>query len=283
MSVWEPWDADEEELAGLHVIRERIPPSMRPALTKWLYDRLHSGYSKTSPDIVNALQTALRLDVGFESGMVDTETLVMELEDRGDQVFLRAVDWLLSQFAPTYHGLPTEVRDLEWHLDTAMSGIEVVHGTDCYRLGLRLPEGVEVAEQIAVDAGPKIAGQHLATAIRQAQGLAPDTSTAMTEAIRAVEAAAGPVVIPKDGRQRLSMIVQALKNKPDWTLVLECRDDGVPDHHAVLIGMLETLVFAQRDRHAGEPPSPQQALAHVMLAATLVGWFSTGTVQMNDE
>ncbi|MGO4689468.1 hypothetical protein [Glaciibacter sp. 2TAF33] len=286
MSVWDPWDADEEELADLRVVRDRIPVTMRPALLDWVNKRLVGPYNSTASEVVNALQSGLRIHFGFDRGFVDTDILVDAIERQGDKTLLRVVDWLLGQFEkPTnpYYGEPAEVTDLEWHLDTAMSGVRVVSDAGVYRLGRRLPEGVEEAAQIAVDGGSKVAGEHLAKALRHVQSLEPDTSAAMTEAIKAVEAAAGPVVLPNSKRHRLSMIVQALKDKSDWTLVLERRDDGYPDHQAVLIGMIETLVFAQRDRHAGGPSSPQQAMAHAMLAATLVGWFSTGVVEMNDR
>jgi len=284
MSVWEPWDADEGELADLRVVRERIPDTMRPALLDWLYKRLHSSYSSTSSEVVNDLQSALRISLGFDRGAVNTDDLVNAIEARGDKTLLRVADWLVGQFErDPYNGTPQEVADIEWHLDTAMSGVRVASVDRGFRLALRLPEGVEEASQIAVDVGSRIAGQHLAKALRQVQSLDPDTSAAMTEAIRAVEAAAGPVVLPKDKRLQLSKIVQSLRDKPNWTLSLQRRDDGVPDHHAVLIGMMETLAFAQQDRHAGEAPTIQEAMAHAMLAATLVGWFSTGVVHMNER
>ena len=42
--------------------------------------------------------------------------------------------------------------------------------------------------------------------------------------------------------------------------------------------MLETLAFAQEDRHGGTPSDIAGAQAHVQLASVLVQWFSTGTV-----
>lgn len=284
MSVWDPWDADEDERADLRIVRDRIPDTMRPALLDWLHKRLHGSYGATAPEAVNALQSALRINLGFGRGRIATDQLVNALENSGDKTLLRVVDWLIGQFElDPYRGTPREVADVAWHFDMAMSGVQVVPLDNGFRLALRLPEGVEDILQIAVDEGPKIAGQHLAKALRQAQSLDPDTSAAMTESIRAVEAAAGPVVLPRDKRLQLSKIVQSLKDKSDWTLGLQCRDDGVPDHRAVLIGMMETLAFAQRDRHAGDAPTVQEALAHAMLAATLVGWFSTGIVRMNEQ
>jgi hypothetical protein len=63
--------------------------------------------------------------------------------------------------------------------------------------------------------------------------------------------------------------------------VLAQRDDGHPDHAVVLIGMLETLAFAEQHRHSGHGYSEAEAVGHVQLAATLVGWFSAGVVVRN--
>ena len=108
--------------------------------------------------------------------------------------------------------------------------------------------------------------------------MTPDTSKILREAIQAVEAAAGAVAIPKEGRPQLSKIVGALRDQKGWGLVLAQRD-GHPDHKAVLIGMLETLAFAQQHRHSGHGYSETEAVGHVQLAATLVGWFSAGVVR----
>lgn len=284
MNVWIPWDADEDEAAELSVVRENIPETMRPALLRWLHLRLLYSNGRTSPDVVNSLQTALRVDLELGDGHVPVGLAVDAIEARGNKFLLRVVDWFLGSFEPRrgMSGHDPAIADLSWHLDTAMSGIEVHGDWNGYRLRKRLPEGIEEAAQVAVTESPGVAGVHLAKAIREAQSMDPDTSLVMTEAIRAVEAAAGPVVLPNASRHRLSIIVQALKDKSAWSLVLERRDDGYPDHRAVLIGMLETLVFAQRDRHAGGPPSREQALAHALLAANLVGWFAAGAVQMNE-
>lgn len=284
MSVWEPWDADEDEIVDLRVIREAIPPTMRPALMTWMYERLTNGYARTTAPMINALQTALRIDLGLSEDFVETAFLVRRIESQGDKFVLRVVDFLLSAFETPngFNAPPGAVTALKWHLDTSMSSVQITSINRVYRLAHRLPDGVEEAMQVSIDAGAQNAGQHLAKAIRQAQSLEPDSSLIMTESIRAVESAAGPVVLPRDKQHRLGKIVQALKDKPGWTLVFDRRDDAVPDHRSVVIGMIETLAFAQRDRHAGAAPTSQQAMAHVMLAATLVGWFATGAVQMNE-
>ena len=206
-----------------------------------------------------------------------------EIERYGDQFLLRVVDLILS--VANYHegfSWPDNVETLRDYLDVSVAGICIVVRDDQFRLSTRLEAGVEEAMQAAIDRSEGYATQHLAKAVAESLTSEPDTSQVLTEGIRAVEAAAGKIVIPADKAPRLAKIVGALKEKQGWKLVFQQRDDGYPEHREVLIGMLETLVFAQQDRHSGAAPTPTEALGHVMLAATLVGWFSTGVVKMSD-
>ena len=279
--AWIPWDADETEQQELQVIREPIPDTMRPALEQWLHERLDSGYGVTDPTRIHALQSGLRIHIAVPRGRVETDVLVARIMDLGDKIVLRVVDFILSSFEerPSRADL-AKVADLDWHLSMAASGVQVTVRNEVHRLKRRLPEGVEEATQVSVDASNDIAGAHLAKALREMQSLEPDTAKVMTEGIRAVEAAAGAVVTPKDRKPSMGKIVGRLRDKEDWSLTLQTRDDGHPDHHAVVLGMLETLTFAEQHRHSGEPPSQTEAQAHALLAATLVGWFSTGAVVM---
>jgi hypothetical protein len=285
MRPWVPWDADEAEEEELNVVRDMVPDAMRPALLRWLYQQLESAYGYTNADLLNQIQSALRIRLSPGSdARIETDELVAAIEREGVKFTLRVVDFLLSGYEVAYDGrTPGVVQELRWHLDTSMSAVTISVDNEKHRLSRRLPEGVEEAAQTAIDAAPRIAGSHLAKAMIECQSLEPDTSAVMTDAIRAVESAGGAVVIPRDKAPRLSKIVAALKDKPDWTLVLQQRDDGEPNHRAVLIGMLETLAFAQRDRHSGTAPSLAEAQGHVLLAANLVGWFATGIIHMGDD
>lgn len=278
MEPWRPWDADDDEYAERLIVRDLIPAPLRPALRNWLRDALNSGYSRASEGAVNLIQSALRMNFGFEAGPVDLDLLLSSMESRGDRFIMRVVDFLLSLRSPVEWSNRDEVDGLEWHLDQNMAAVTIEVSGDGYRITRRLPEGVEEAAQTAAESANSRAGRHLVKAWSEARSLTPDTSAVMTEAIRAVEAAAGPVVIPRDKQQRLGKIVAVLKDNSSWTLILPTRDDGYPNQRTVLIGMLEVLAFAEQQRHAGEEPRPEVAMAHVQLAATLVGWFSAGVV-----
>lgn len=45
--------------------------------------------------------------------------------------------------------------------------------------------------------------------------------------------------------------------------------------------MLEALTFAEQHRHSGPSPFLREAQTHALLAATVVGWFSTGAIVMD--
>lgn len=280
--AWIPWDADEVEQQDLRVIREDIPETMRPALEQWLADRLDSGFGNTDAETIHALQSGLRIQLLVPNGSLKTEAVVERITALGDRIMLRVVDFILGTLEERLSRVEmAKVTYLEWHLSIAASGVQVAVQDGVHRLKRRLPEGVEEATQLSVDAANAVAGAHMAKALREVQSLEPDASKVMTEAIRAVEAAAGAVVTPKDMKPSMGKIVGRMRDKQDWSLTLKRRDDGHPDHHAVVLGMLETLTFAEQHRHSGPSPSLREAQTHALLASTVVGWFATGAIVMD--
>lgn len=278
--VWRPWDADDEEHAARLKVREMLPEHVKPAIGTWLQNRLtNAGYGYCTAELRNYLETALHVKLPFEPGRVLADQVVTEVLSRGDQFTLRVIDLLVAGMArDQFYNVPSAIDELSTYLDLSASSVTVVSVERSFRIGRRLPDGVEQIASDAVSSADEQAGRHLATAWSAATALQPDPSKAMTEAIRAVESAAGSVVTPKDKRRQLSKIVGAIKDSSGWTLAFANRDDGHPDLHRVLVDMLETLAFAQRDRHAGEAADPVVAIGHVQLASTLVSWFSTGVV-----
>ncbi len=281
MDPFKPWDATDEEYAELLIIREPIPESLDESISHWLRGvfRQTESYGQVSRKLINVIEAALRVRL-MANQAPDSSELTKAVRSKGTQYTLRVVDFLLSQMEPTspMGHWPEDVLFLKSQMDLSSSAVQIVREGQHYRIARRLPEGVEEAAQRALDDANPIAGQHLAKAWREMQGMEPDASTVLREAIQAVEAAAGAVVIPKDKKPQLSKIVGALRQQDGWGLVLAQRDDGHPDHKAVLIGMLETLAFAEQSRHSGPGYSEAEAVGHVQLAATLVGWFSADVV-----
>jgi hypothetical protein len=278
---WRAWDATDDEYAELQIIREPIPETLSDTIDHWLYQWFAGGsrYGAVHGSLVNELTAALR--VMLPQGL-QAMTLVETVREEGDRYTLQVVDYLLAKQRAGGVGMPDNVQVLSDQMDRSSSAVRIVLSDDFrYRIARRMPEGVEEAAQRAIDDANATAGRHLTTAWHEIQSLAPDASKVLRESIQAVEAAGGPVVIPNDKRPQLSKIVGALKQQQGWGLVLAQRDDGHPDHAAVLIGMLETLAFAEQHRHSGHGYSEAEAIGHVQLAATLVGWFSAAVVVRN--
>ena len=276
MEPWRPWDASDEEYAELQVVRELVPETLRDPLLGWLSETLAED-RWVPEERVHFIQSSLRTKLHLSSHHVDY--VVQAIVDQGERFLLRVVDLVLA------HQISSEARAralaLDAHMMLSGSALEVDDSTDSFRLARRSVEGIDEAIQVAINQSDRVSGTHLANAVRGIRALEPNTSDAMAEAIRAVEQAARSVVTPNDKQPRLGKIVAALREKTGWSLVLQQRDDDYPDHRAVVIGMLETLAFAQQNRHGGAAPSVEEATAHVMLASTLVGWFSTGAVRMS--
>lgn len=280
MSVWRPWDASDDEYEERSLIRELLPPSLHAPVVEWIRNELRpDSYSYVNMGRIHELQSALQVDLRLPGRYVKADDVLRTIAQKGDQFVARVIDFFLSEYATNNWGnTPNEVDSLKWHFDSAASAADIALQDGVYRLRRRVPEGVEELAEASKQSAPILAGQHLGKAWGEAYALTPNTSLVMTEAIKAVEAAAHPVVSPTAKKVRLGMITQTIKDQSGWTLAFSNRDDGHPDHRAVLVGMLETLIIAQADRHGGVAPSVLEAQGQVQLASTLVQWFSTGVV-----
>lgn len=135
-------------------------------------------------------------------------------------------------------------------------------------------------KETIIDLPANRAREHLVIAWNKLSGRDADSSTAYREAVRAVEAAAKPIVTPKDPRATLGKVISVLKDKPqNWQFVLG-------DTQKV-ISMAELLWTSQLDRHGTNDESvplkvtKEQADAAVHLAITLTRYFVGGGIRPN--
>lgn len=281
MEPWKPWDATEDEYADLLVIREPIPETLNGSIDQWLrgFFRSKSSYQVVDRTVINTIEAALRVTLDLPDHP-DGDDVTEAIRAEGDRYTLQVIDFLIAQREPDqiYGTPPDDVAFLMSQMDLSSSGVRIVRDGRRYRIARRLAEGIEEAAQKAIYDANQTAGQHLAKAWREMQSMTPDASKVLREGIQAVEAAGGAVVIPRERKPQLSKIVQCLRAQKGWGLAFARRDDDQPDHLGILIGMLETLAFAEQHRHSGHGYSEVQAVGHVQLAATLVGWFSAGVV-----
>lgn len=134
------------------------------------------------------------------------------------------------------------------------------------------------AEQTMTAATP---GRHLQKAWAAIYGRHADPAKAYDEAVRAVEAAAIPVLLPKGTRETLGKVHAHLRQAGDkWSLAIKGANNG---DVAPLKAMIELLWKGHIARHAGSPnyrtQHQDEAEMAVHLATTLVQWFISGAVR----
>jgi hypothetical protein len=140
------------------------------------------------------------------------------------------------------------------------------------------PEAIDALKAVSQSAPD--AACHLGSAWRHAFGRNPDPGRAYSEAIKAVEAAAIPVVSPNNPKATLGTVIGQLRSTPQkWQVVL-ARDVTLPGGNQkapieVLTNLAALLWVNQTDRHAPVQPIQQaQAEMAVHLALTLVQIFT---------
>jgi hypothetical protein len=184
------------------------------------------------------------------------------------------VDYLLSR---TLGRGPT-VDALEHILRSGRSKWTV--GERAGRPGLveRVPSGVQDVVEATITSS-LAAGDLLARAWADVHGLEPKDSSAYALAVKAVEAAAVAVVMPRKRDATLGNVIGQMKADGDWRLPF--REHPEASSAEVLLGMLRTLWVGHRDRHGSADHSDvshEEARSAVTLAATLVDWFAAGSV-----
>jgi hypothetical protein len=270
-------------------LAEGVPPYLVYALRNWMQNqvapsRFHrDGYGNPvkGPVVDNAFLDRVERNVrgrGFGQGSAksrfDALQKIAELD--GDE-YLDAVDFVLHE-----HPDPA-IDELETILREGGSAFRVGSAPDG-RLCLerRVPEEIAAAIDSVIDESGR-AGLHLRNAWSSVYARAPNPSDAYSEAVRAVEVAAIPVVSPSDATATLGKTIGALRADPQqWDLVLQPAKGESID---ALLAMMDLLWTAQHDRH-GKPDteaplnvSLEEAQAAVHLAVTLVQWFTSGSVR----
>jgi hypothetical protein len=118
-------------------------------------------------------------------------------------------------------------------------------------------------------------------------GETPNPSSAYRNGVRAVEAAAIPVVLPADTTATLGKMIKAMRDAPSkWEAALGGdRKDGV----AAVVEMMDLLWKGQHDRHGfveDDRPlevSQEEAEFAVALAVTLVQLLTNGGVRRRER
>lgn len=110
-------------------------------------------------------------------------------------------------------------------------------------------------EDAAASATPN-ASLHLKEAWQALYGRGPNPELAVSEAIKAVEAAAAPVVTPKDSFAQLSKVIPAMEQVPgNWHVAGDSRGRNQTTALDVVVAMMSLVNTAERERHGTPGPS----------------------------
>ncbi|WP_345390322.1 hypothetical protein [Haloechinothrix salitolerans] len=281
------------------VLFDGIPEHLMSPLTEWVTNYLH-GATKLVQRV--ALRMRLPLETLEAHQLVDAVitrdpqelldlvdmTIHLDLRLRWDLDVLGMEENLneasLADWIPEWKwpkGSRTEaLEQLGELLADAGSAFQINWRERC--LNRRVDITVAAAAERAMTGLP---GQHLRAAWKATYGRHPDPAKAYDEAIRAVEAAAIPVVLPNGTRETLGKVRSHLRDAQDkWELVIEGTNGG---DAAPLVAMIELLWFGHVARHAGGPgfrPQRQdEAQMAIHLASTLVQWFTADAVRRRTQ
>ncbi|MET7634252.1 hypothetical protein ACWCW2_20375 [Streptomyces sp. NPDC001773] len=231
------------------------------------------------------VSAARRISVSDPSQLLDAVDVVIHL-DKGLWWQLdvagpeRAMEAGLASWIPDFQwpkGSRAEaVEKLDDMLADAGSAFEVDWRQRCLRRRVDATTAAAVEQAMGLDAGGHLQAAWVAT-----YGRHPDPAKAYDEVVRAVEAAAVPVVLPNGTRDSIGKVLQHFRDAGGkWELAIEGKNGG---DVAPVVEMINLLWRGHVARHAGGPgfrPQRQdEAQMAVHLAATLVHWFATGAVR----
>ncbi|HEV2890050.1 MAG TPA: hypothetical protein VGX28_06705 [Frankiaceae bacterium] len=197
----------------------------------------------------------------------------LRTQAQGDlTLILDLIEFLLSDHFP----YRLETRPLQSLLTAGNSLYRVNDAED--GLEERVSPEVKAAVQEVVSSAGGSAGEHLATAWNAAYGRSTDPVKAYSEAIKAVESAAAPVVSPKNLKATLGTIIAQVKGNPSlWRFAIA---GSATDSVLAVQSLMSVLWEGQTSRHGGvnptRPETVEEARSAVHIAVLLVQTFASG-------
>ena len=280
MTDWIPLSQRGDPEPYLGSLYDGIPTWLADSINEWLlsvFGFRSGGEWRYTTDSMRQAERKLRLASLGDTGFQMLRALQAYIS-ADDPIALDIVDFALM----TSSEYDDEPAQLEVILEEGGSAWSVTRRGDTWGLEERVPEAARAQAEKAMGLVGR-SSRYLGEAWVRTYGRDRDPSMAYREAVRAVEAAAKPIVTPDDEMATLGKMIVAIRDAPHkWEVVL---DPGGFDPVSGLLGMLEALWTAQLDRHGTDDDeaalyvSREQAEAAVHLAVTLVIWFEKGYVQ----
>jgi len=283
---WMPLEIGEDEIETFTALSADVPEHLYRSLWSWIFARFSRGNSSGiggplfNVEMARTCERVLKISIADGGPYDDLSFRALQTAVAGPAVRTwRLVDFLASDL-PSRAGALEELSRM-----LLQSGAVYEVRTRQGKPGLlrRVPEGVQAAAEAAFQ--KPNAGKRLGTAWEDAFGVNPNPSKAYWFAVKAVEDASAPVVIPNDSSPTLGKVISRMEQGGQFNLP-NLREDSRASTHDVVLGMMRMLWVGQYDRHGGLPQSPlpddvtqKEAESAVLLAVTLVGWFESGHIQ----
>ncbi|MDO4919934.1 hypothetical protein [Kocuria sp.] len=281
---WVPPGLDADEAESFLELIEDVPPAAKPELATWAMPAA-TPRGMTPMSSFMRFQTASHIDLGVHSPSPRYPHEVLEeLIELPDKVLLYYLDFLLSEHLIYEGRAPQSVSALGEILRRSGSNWAVGNRQGRYGLVERVPSGVAVVVE-SVMSKQDLASSQLRKAWGQAYGVNPSPSSAYHDAVKAVEILSTPLISPKDKDATLGKDINVLRSGGhNWKFVMAGSKDSSAVEH--LVSMMQLLWHSQSDRHGQgdyQDVSVEEAQAAVLLASTLVGWFSQGALRRVDD
>jgi hypothetical protein len=272
---WRPLSTRGKDDPRFDSPSEGLPAWLKGPVLQWVQGSFReAGTIAEQTNALDALQLAFRLEAPLTGQAAERRNDLIRRMRQDDEFALDVLDWMLHHWnlfvAPwTSAGWSNTLNNL---LRQGGSAWEVTAVDDFASQLTRRAVGpvVEVLEQTATDAAR--AHAHLASAWSKLTGRNPDPSGVYREAIRAVEAVAKPIILPKDNLATMGLMIAALRDKPEkWTTTLGRVDD--------IRAQMEAVHRGQLDRHGTDDESvplnvsPEEADAAFSTCLNLTRWF----------
>jgi hypothetical protein len=273
----------DSDLDNLH---EAVMPWMFNAIMGWVtsfwWSQSPMGDWDLRMPVINDLEMALRLRPALHRGSSSEAALDLEKRMKGDPVLAMDVVGYLVQALDRLsgYGASHDAEQLRHILRESGSVWDVSesHGDTSEEVSYFLTRRDVAAARDAITELRDVAerpARFLSAAWLKIATRQPDPAGAYDNAIKAVEAAAQPIVAPKNSRATLGTMIKDMENKPSkWKFAL---DDGSVE---VVIAMCKSL-WTNHFRHGTqvrEDHTLPEADAAVHLAIPLVRYFGGGIV-----
>lgn len=264
------------------VLSEKFQPYLREAIFPWLAKQARVERGWVYADFFVEFQNSYRNSMGFHSGGYhDWKNKVLPfLRKLNDKDLTNLIDFGLSR---------SRYRRGNDELESALSNggsawTIMPWGTSANRLARRVAPGVMDTVRPVLSAQDS-ASIKLQEAWQDAYGVDPRASTAFFHAVVAVEIAALSVIEVGTDEPTMANLFSILESsKPKWQLVF--RDNEKAPGGKTLAAMLRTLWRGHGSRHGSadyKDATLEEARAALILASTLVQWFTTGVVIKADD